>query len=32
MQPMMNYMLAPNGEIVKVDGGQYEYTGMFIID
>jgi len=28
----MEYMLAPDGEIVKVTKGGYEYTGMFIMD
>ena len=32
MTPMMNYMLAPDGEIVKVVDGDYEYTGMYIVN
>lgn len=29
--PTMDYVLAPDGEIVKVVEGGYEYTGMFIL-
>ena len=31
MKPVMNYYLAPDGEIVKVVKGAYEYTGMYIM-
>lgn len=27
----MNYVLAPDGEIVKVCERGYEYTGMFVV-
>jgi hypothetical protein len=27
----MKYVLAPDGEIVKVSEGDYEYTGMYIL-
>ena len=30
MTPMMEYVLAPDGEIVKIVNGQYERTGMFM--
>jgi hypothetical protein len=29
--PTMQYVLAPDGEIVKVLEDGYEYTGMFIM-
>ena len=32
MSPVMKYVLAPNGEIVKVVEGRFEYTGMFILE
>ena len=32
MSPIMKYVLAPDGEIVKVVEGRYEYTGMFILE
>jgi len=32
MEPVMEYVLASDGQIVKVNSGGYEYTGMFIID
>ena len=31
MCPSMNYVLAPDGEIVKVSDRGYEYTGMFVL-
>jgi hypothetical protein len=31
MTPIMNYVLAPDGEIVKVLEDGYEYTGMYIL-
>ena len=31
MTPMMDYVMAPDGEIVKVVEGQYEHTGMYIL-
>ncbi len=31
MAPVMEYMLAPDGEIVKVTDRGYEYTGMYIL-
>jgi hypothetical protein len=31
MEPVMRYVLAPNGEIVKLGPRGYEYTGMFIL-
>jgi hypothetical protein len=31
MAPIMHYVLAPDGEIVKVSETGYEYTGMFIL-
>ena len=31
MEPSMKYVVAQNGEIVKVVEGGYEYTGMYII-
>ncbi len=30
MTPIMQYVLAPDGEIVKVSEKGYEYTGMYI--
>ena len=30
MTPIMQYVLAPDGEIVKVSEVGYEYTGMYI--
>ena len=30
MIQVMHYMLAPDGEIVKVTDAGYEYTGMYI--
>ena len=32
MEPSQSYMVAPDGEIVKVSDGNYEYTGMYIVD
>ncbi len=29
--PMMKYLLAPDGEIVKIVEEGYEYTGMYIL-
>ncbi len=31
MEPSMRYVVARNGEIVKVVEGGYEYTGMYIL-
>jgi len=31
MTPVMNYALAPDGEIVKVVEEGFEYTGMYIL-
>ncbi len=31
MMPIMQYVLAPDGEIVKVLEDGYEYTGMYIL-
>jgi hypothetical protein len=31
MTPIMQYMLAPDGEIVKVVDDGLEYTGMYIL-
>jgi len=31
MTSIMQYVLAPDGEIVKVSEKGYEYTGMFIL-
>ena len=28
----MNYVLAPDGEIVKMKSEGYEYTGMYILN
>ena len=32
MEPSDNYVIAPDGEIVKVLEGNYEYTGMYVVD
>ena len=32
MQGPMSYLLAPDGEIVKVCEWGFEYTGMFILE
>ncbi len=32
MNPVHSYILSDNGEFVKVNGNEYEYTGMFILD
>ena len=32
MEPSQNYVIAPDGEIVKVADGNYEYTGMYMVD
>ena len=29
MESAMRYVLAPDGEFVKIEGGGLEYTGMF---
>jgi hypothetical protein len=31
MSPIMEYFLAPDGEIVKRVQNHYEYTGMYIL-
>ncbi len=31
MRPIMEYVLSPEDEIVKVVKGRYEYTGMYIL-
>ena len=32
MEPSDDYVIAPDGEIVKVKDGNYEYTGMYVVD
>ncbi len=32
MEPSKDYVIAPDGEIVKVVEGAYEYTGMYVVD
>ena len=32
MEPAEDYVIAPDGEIVKVKEGNYEYTGMYVVD
>lgn len=32
MEPSQDYVIAPDGEIVKVSDGNYEYTGMYVVD
>jgi hypothetical protein len=32
MSPSDEYVVAPDGEIVKVIDGSYEYTGMYVVD
>ena len=32
MDPNSDYVVAPDGEIVKVKDGGYEYTGMYVVD
>jgi hypothetical protein len=32
MEPSKDYVIAPDGEIVKVSDGNYEYTGMYVVD
>jgi hypothetical protein len=32
MEPSKDYVIAPDGEIVKVADGNYEYTGMYVVD
>jgi hypothetical protein len=32
MDPTDDYVIAPDGEIVKVKDGVYEYTGMYVVD
>lgn len=32
MDPAEDYVIAPDGEIVKVKEGNYEYTGMYVVD
>lgn len=31
MIDMMSYVLSQDGEFVKVDGQDYEYTGMYVV-
>ncbi len=31
LTPLMQYVLAPDGEILKVAEDGYEYTGMYIL-
>jgi hypothetical protein len=32
MEPVMDYLLSPDGEIVKVLDEEYEFTGMYILN
>jgi hypothetical protein len=32
MEPSQDYVIAPDGEIVKVTDGAYEYTGMYVVE
>ena len=32
MEPSQDYIIADDGEIVKVRNGAYEYTGMYVVE
>lgn len=32
METSNDYVIAPDGEIVKVSEGNYEHTGMYVVD
>ncbi len=32
MDPSNDYVIAPDGEIVKVSEGNYEHTGMYVVE
>ena len=32
MQPVMDYVVSSEGEIVKIVDQAYEYTGMFVVE
>ena len=32
VEPDKDYVIAPDGEIVKVKNGGYEYTGMYVVE